>query len=311
MIQFAQKPDASVFDPDNPAVIKAENAQHHLAYRCCWCRAKMYKKVSPNNIPFFALYPGEEHTAVACRRLSNQKVIRSAEATNPDKLFDRLLRKPGQRKAQRHTYQSFQQTVSDAPAPENPSIRVLPSYKLKHFIKSEDYWFLGPDTMIDDKRADEILILYHWSKQFSRRKDLTSRYPGFNGGKRIVELRPVKPLVDRYGKCFGIKFQHFIQHSKDNYHHWNFVLKFKDQDAEICQQLCDLYFEQTFDSMFRQQTRRRKDVHWVMVAADWTFDERYNNYTATFTSLNQIYPTTEEELRDMNKEGLGKHSGIG
>lgn len=84
-----------------------------------------------------------------------------------------------------------------------------------------------------------------------------------------------------------------------------------DQDAEICQQLCDLYFDQTFDSMFRQQTRRRRDVHWVMVAADWIFDERYNNYTATFTSPNQIYPTTEEELKHMNKEGLGKNSGIG
>lgn len=63
--------------------------------------------------------------------------------------------------------------------------------------------------------------------------------------------------------------------------------------------------------MFRQQTPHRKDVSSVMVAADWIFDERYNNYTATFTSPNQIYPTTEEELKHMNKEGLGKNSGIG
>lgn len=86
------------------------------------------------------------------------------------------------------------------------------------------------------------------------------------------------------------------------------MLKFRNRDAEICQQLCNLFFEQTFDSMYRQQTRRRRDVSWVMVAADWTFDERYQNYVATFSSLNQIYPTTEEELKHMNKEGLGKQN---
>lgn len=309
MIQFARNPDVPVFDSDNPVTIEAKDAQHHQVYQCCWCSAKMYKKVSPNEIPFFALYPGEEHTAIECKRFTKQKAIYSVREIRTKELFHRLLRRPKQRKAQRHTYQSYQQTVPDAPASENPSIRVVPSYKLKNFIESEDYQLLFPDTIIDDKRADEIFILYRWSQNFRFLKDLTALYPGIDGGKRIVELRPVKPLVDQYGKCFGIKFQHFIRYPNGEYHHWNFVLKFKDQDAEICQQLCNLFFEQTFDSMYRQQTRRRRDVSWVMVAADWTFDERYQNYVATFSSLNQIYPTTEEELKHMNKEGLGKHHG--
>lgn len=309
MIQSAQNPDVPFFDPDNPVTIKAKDAQYHQVYQCCWCSAKMYKKVSPNGIPFFSLHPGEEHTAIECKRFTKQKAIYSVREIRTNELFHRLLRRPKQRKAQHHTYQSYQQTVPDAPASENPSIRVVPSYKLKNFIESEDYQLLFPDTIIDDKRADEIFILYRWSQNFRFRKDLTARYPGFDGGKRIVELRPVKPLVDQYGKCFGIKFQHFIRYPNGEYHHWNFVLKFKDQDAEICQQLCNLFFEQTFDSMYRQQTRRRRDVSWVMVAADWTFDERYQNYVATFSSLNQIYPTTEEELKHMNKEGLGKHHG--
>lgn len=308
MIQSARNPDVPIFDPDNPVIIEAKEAQHHQVYQCCWCSAKMYKKVSPNEIPFFALYAGEEHTAPECKRFTKQKAIYSVKETQTDELFHRLLRRPKQRKAQNHSNRSFQQTVPNAPAPENPAIRVLPSYKLKNFIESEDYKLLFPDTIIDNKRADEIFILYRWSKQFRQRKDLTARYPGFDGGRRIIELRPVKPLVDQYGKCFGIKFQHFIRCFDSKYHHWNFVLKFRNKDAELCQQLCNLYFEQTYDSMFRQQIHRRKDVSWVMVAGDWIFDERYNNYTATFTSLNQIYPTTEEELKHMNKEGLGKQN---
>ena len=183
MIQFARNPDVPVFEPDKPVTITAVDAQHHQVYQCCWCSAKMYKKNTPNDIPFFALYPCEGHTASECKRFTKQQAIHSVKATQTDELFDRLLHKPRQRKAQSHPHRSFQQTVPNTPAPKNPSIRILPSYKIKNFLESEDY---------------------SWSKQFRHRKDLTSRYPRFDGGKRIIELRPVKPLVDLYGKCFGI-----------------------------------------------------------------------------------------------------------
>ncbi len=57
MIQSARNPDVPIFDPDNPVIIEAKEAQHHQVYQCCWCSAKMYKKVSPNEIPFLPYMP--------------------------------------------------------------------------------------------------------------------------------------------------------------------------------------------------------------------------------------------------------------
>lgn len=271
-------------------VVHAKEAKSDTRYKCIHCSANIYRKVSTLNNPFFACYPGEEHTEQACRHL----VRHTAHAVSEPTVFFNSLLSPSKKKKDALKPPISPINEIDPPTPPGAIGGLKPEIDNEEgverpFTSLNQVWMerldktTNPDDLIGPLNASDIFIFQKWF-------GLCFQENTFEGGLRIIQARPDKVLWKEK------KIQFLCFWKANNTADWNrvfFHVLFEHDDD----------FFPLAKSMFEKKETEAGSLNWeriyswALIAGNWvkcresikTKNGAYELFQCKFTNKKQIY----------------------